>query len=103
MDRLVADPGFDPTFSQLIDFAGITKVALSHDEIYDLSSTHVFASDAKRAFVTTTMEQFGLARMFQSYRAAKGEAGIRVFTKMEEALAWLCLKAESSPGPTPAA
>ena len=103
MDRLAADPGFDPAFSQLVDFAGITKVALSHDEIYDLASTHVFAPDARRAFVTTTMEQFGLARMFQSYRAAKGETGIRVFTRMEEALAWLCLTAEDPPGPTPGA
>jgi hypothetical protein len=100
MDRLSADPEFDPTFSQLIDFAGITKVTLSHDEIYDLSSRHVFASDARRAFVTTTMEQFGLARMFQSYRAAKGETGIRVFTVMEEALVWLELKTGDPPGPT---
>ncbi len=103
MDRLSADPEFDLTFSQLIDFAGITKVALSHDEIYDLSSRHVFAPEARRAFVTTTMEQFGLARMFQSYRAAKGETGIRVFTLMEEALVWLEFKTEGPSGSTPAA
>jgi hypothetical protein len=101
MDRLSADPDFDPTFSQLIDFAGFTKVTLSHDEIYDLASRHVFAPDARRAFVTTTMEQFGLARMFQSYRSVKGETGIRVFMSMEEAIAWLGLNEDGPPGATP--
>ena len=102
MDRLSADPDFEPTFSQLIDFAGITKVTLSHDEIYDLASRHVFAPGAKRALVTPTMEQFGLARMFQSYRSVKGETGIRVFTRMEEALAWLGINEGDPPGATPA-
>ena len=103
MDRLSADPDFDPTFSQLIDFAGITKVSLTHDKIYDLAARHVFASDAKRAFVTVTMEQFGLARMFQSYRSAKGESGIHVFTDMKEAIAWLDVKEPGSGTPPPPA
>ena len=103
MDRLSADPDFDPTFSQLIDFAGITTMNLTHDEVYDLSSRHVFAADSKRAFVTSTMEQFGLARMFQSYRAGKGETGIRVFSNMEEAIAWLGLKEPDTQKPPPLA
>lgn len=102
-DRLSADPDFDPTFSQLIDFTGFTTMILTHDEVYDLSSRHVFAADSKRAFVTGTMEQFGLARMFQSYRAAKGETGIRVFSNMEEAVAWLGLKEPDTPRAQPSA
>ena len=98
MDRLLEDPDFDPAFSQLIDFSEITKVALTHDEIYELSGRHVFAPDARRAFVTSTAEQFGLARMFQSYRAAKGETGIRVFRDRAEALAWLGLGDPPPPG-----
>jgi hypothetical protein len=37
------------------------------------------------------MESFGLARMFEILRDAKGDEQIRVFTKMEEARAWLGL------------
>jgi len=48
-----------------------------------------------------TMEQFGLARMFQSYRSVKGETGIRVFMSMEEAIAWLGLNEDGPPGATP--
>ncbi len=89
MNRLSSDPAFHPSYSQLVDFRGIARVTLSHEDIYELSTRQVFLPDSKRAFVTAGAEQFGLARMFQSYRSAKGERGIRVFSDYEEAVAWL--------------
>jgi hypothetical protein len=49
----------------------------------------IFAPSAKRAIVVPDVELFGLARMFEILRDAKGDEGIRVFTKMEEAREWL--------------
>lgn len=99
MNRLANDPAFHPSFSQLIDFRGITKVTLSHEDVYELSTRQVFLPDSKRAFVTANTEQFGLARMFQSYRSAKGERGIRVFSSYEEAVTWLDPEGPAAPVP----
>jgi hypothetical protein len=33
--------------------------------------------------------QFGLARMFEMHRELRGEAGIRVFRTLDEALDWV--------------
>jgi hypothetical protein len=92
MDVLVRDPEFEGTFSQLVDFRDVTEVRLTHDEIFELAKRQVFSDTSKRAFVMANPMQFGLARMFQSYRAAKGERGIRIFTNAEDAVTWLDLE-----------
>jgi hypothetical protein len=89
MRRLKADKDFDPSFSQLLDFTGATEVSLTHDQIYELAAHPVFSNDSRRAFVTGKKVQFGIARVFQSYREARGERGIRVFSDMREAVEWL--------------
>jgi hypothetical protein len=91
MERLSKDPDFDPAFSQLADFRKVTAFELTHDQIYDLANRRVFADGAKRAFVTETPTQFGLARMFQTYLSSKGAQGIRIFSNIEEAIRWLDL------------
>ena len=89
MRRLQKEAGFDPSYSLLIDFRKATKIDLSHDEIVELSSIHVFSPESKRAYVVANPEQFGLARMFASYRSPKKQNVFRVFTDMAEAIAWL--------------
>jgi hypothetical protein len=89
MRRLQKDPDFDPSFSLLMDFREATKIDLSHDEIVELSAIHVFSPESRRAYVVANPEQFGLARMFASYRSPKKQSVFRVFTEMAEALAWL--------------
>ncbi len=89
MNGLLKDPEYSFSFSQRVDFRGITEVALSHNQIFDLASRSVFSPGAKRAFVTRGPVQCGLVRMFQTYRSARGEQGIRVFTDIEEAVRWL--------------
>jgi hypothetical protein len=89
MRRLQKEPGFDSGFSLLIDFREATKIDLSHDEIVELSTIHVFSPESKRAYVVANPEQFGLARMFASYRSLEKKHVFRVFTDMAEAVAWL--------------
>jgi hypothetical protein len=89
MRRLQKDPEFDPSFSLLIDFREATRIDLTHDEIVELSAIHVFAPESKRAYIVANPEQFGLARMFASYRSPKKESVFRVFTDLAEAVAWL--------------
>lgn len=92
MDTITRDPEFDHAFSQLVDFRGVTEVRLTHEEIFELAKRQVFSDTTKRAFVMANAMQFGLARMFQSYRGARGERGIRIFTNVEDALTWLDLE-----------
>ena len=99
MRRLQADPEFDPRFALLMDFREATAAELSHEEIVELSNFHAFTDESKRAYVVATPEQFGLARMFGSYRSLAKMDVYRVFTGMGEAIAWLDL--ESPPAPQP--
>jgi hypothetical protein len=55
----------------------------------ELSNIHVFSPESKRAYVVASAEQFGLARMFASYRSPKNAKVFQVFTDMDEAFGWL--------------
>lgn len=87
--RLLADPDFSPTFSQIADFARTTKLELKAVDVQALAARNIFAPTVRRAIVVADRETFGLARMFEILRDAKGEPGNRVFTKIEEALKWI--------------
>jgi hypothetical protein len=89
MRRLQKDPEFDTSFSLLMDFREATKIDLSHGEIVELSNIHVFSPESKRAYVVASPEQFGLARMFASYKSPTNKKVFQVFTDMEEAVEWL--------------
>jgi hypothetical protein len=101
MRRLLADPEFDPAFDLLMDFREAAAMELTHDEIVEMTNIRVFSDDSRRAYVVSTPEQFGLARMFSSYRVPGGSEAYRVFTDMGEALAWLDLGRSPAPPPGP--
>ena len=89
MESLAKDPDFQPTYSQLLDFTGTTKITLTHDQIFEVARRTMFSKGSKRAFVTANAYQYGMTRMFQSYRKMFGAETIHVFKSMEEALRWL--------------
>jgi len=89
---LLADPGFEPSFSQLFNFQSVTSVRLTSEEIRKLAETNVFLPHTPRAFVVSTDLTFALSRMFDSYRRIKGEEGIRIFRDLDEAVRWLGVK-----------
>jgi len=89
-DTLERHAAFDPTFRQLADFTGVTKVLLDAEEIRTVATRRVFSPGSRRAFVTATAEVFGLARMYSTYMELYGDVrDLRVFTDKEEALRWL--------------
>lgn len=88
-DKLLADPDFDPSFSEISDFTNVTQVAISPDELRRLAAFAVFAPQARRAFVAPADDKFGLGRMFVAHREVLGESGSAVFRSMQEALLWL--------------
>lgn len=94
MERLLAHPDFRPEFNQLMDFREVTEMTLSHAEIRQLALRTIFSPTSMRAFVVKGDLQFGIGRMFTTYREFEGEIGIVIFKEMKDALAWLSLEAE---------
>jgi hypothetical protein len=100
-ERLVADPDFDSSFSQLTDFTQFTKVDITADQVRIAAKKNIFSSRSRRAMVVKNDLQYGLARMFEIHRDSAGEVGIRVFRNLDEALDWVLPKdkvPEDAPG-----
>jgi len=91
MDRLSADPDFDPSFSQLADFREITEVEIEPEDVRQFAQRIIYSSSSRRAFLVKNDLQFGLARMFEIYRELNGETGIRVFRAFDDAMEWIVI------------
>lgn len=87
--RLVADPDFDPSCSQIVDCTAVTGIDLSPEDVRAVTAATIFSAHSRRAVVVATDEQLGFARMFKMMREAAGEYGIRVFRDRAEALRWV--------------
>lgn len=89
MDRISVDPDFDPNFSQLLDFTKVTEVGFGPQEVRVFAERNIFAPHARRAFLVQNDLHFALARMFEIHRELRGEIGIGVFRRLEEAMEWI--------------
>ena len=90
--RLVADPAFDSTFSQLVDARSVTSFEMNGYTIKRWAQEHVAAAGARRAIVMSRTTDLGLARMFQIYRELAGGAEeIQLFNDIDQAQKWLGL------------
>jgi hypothetical protein len=95
-DQLRKDPDFDPNFSQLSDLTHVTAMNITGAEMQELAERTAFSPKARRAVLASNDLAFRLARMFEQIREAKGDQGIRVFRKLEDALDWIVGKGESA-------
>jgi hypothetical protein len=91
-EKLLKNPDFDPSFSQLLDCTHVTKVELGPEDVRRLAQRSIFSSDARRAILVGSDLAFGLARMFVVFRETLGEKGVRVFRELDEALSWVLPK-----------
>src|SRR5256885_145293 len=82
--RLLADPAFDPTFSQLIDLRRMTDTTLELVELMSIAGSSVFRPGVRRAIVSTTPLQYGIARMFETLSEQHGQ-DVKVFRDSAEA------------------
>jgi hypothetical protein len=85
---LMDDPAFDPTFAQLSDMRGVTRIEVSPTTIRDLAVMRIFDPAARRALVVASDLQTGVGRMTTSY-AERGDQQIALFTSVAEAERWL--------------
>ena len=90
---VTTSPGWSPSFAHVLDFTGITQLALSHHDVERLARAEpIFAPDAPQILVARAGSvTFGLARMFQSY--SEGRRLVQVVDSMERALAVLAARA----------
>jgi hypothetical protein len=90
--KIRQDPAFDPGFSQLCDLTVVEEIQTSAPYLRELATQSIFSRGARRAFVTSQVFHYGLARMLQSFCEIEGTE-IGVFKTMTEAEAWLGLPA----------
>jgi hypothetical protein len=87
--QLSNDKDFDPSFSQLVDLTGVTAIGFTPDDVHGLAERSIFSPQSRRAFVAKRDLLYGLARMFELLREARGKDEIQVFRDRNEALEWL--------------
>jgi hypothetical protein len=97
MNRLQGHPQFRPEMNQIIDFCSVTEANLSHSELSFLARRTIFSARSRRAFVVASDLDFGLSRVFGTYRELQGEPGIRVFREMTQAMSWLDISVAADP------
>lgn len=51
MQKLLEDPDFDPTYSQIADFTQVTKMEFSAQDIHEPAQRSVFSPQLRRAFI----------------------------------------------------
>ena len=93
MLRMEADPRFNPDFNEIVDCRMFSHLDLSGQQISDLAGRSAFGPGSRRAFVVASELQFGLARMFATYRQMSGGQEVMVFRDMPSAISWLGLPA----------
>lgn len=94
--RVLSDHDFDPSFSQLADLTGVTKVNFSPDEVRMLAAKSPFSPQSRRAMVAENQMIFGLSKMYGILRNLGGDKLIRVFRTRSEALHWLLEKDQAA-------
>jgi hypothetical protein len=91
-ERLLKDPDFDPSFSQIVDCTRFSASGLEASDVRKLSEKSVFSPGSHRAFVVSSNLVFGFSRMFEMLREGAGENGIRVCRDLDEAVDWVLSK-----------
>jgi hypothetical protein len=91
-EKLFNDPGYDPSFSQLLDLSPVTQLEIEPEQVRRLAHTMVFSPDSRRAIVASNDVTFGSARMYGILCECAGETGVRVFRDRDEALNWVLAK-----------
>ena len=87
--KLVQDPDFDPTFSQLMDLTEVETFEVTINDVRKLAQPKIFSPESRRAILVSNDYAFGAARVFEALRDISGEKGIRVFRDLDEALDWI--------------
>ena len=88
-DQILKHPDFDPSFSQLANFARLTNTDINMADLQTFAHRDVFSIHSRRAIIVKSDLAFGFAKIFELYRQLAGARGIRVFRTHHEALNWI--------------
>jgi hypothetical protein len=88
-DQILKHSDFDPSFSQLADFARLTNTDINMADLQSFAHKDVFSIHSRRAIIVKGDLAFGFAKIFELYRQLAGARGIRVFRTHHEALNWI--------------
>lgn len=90
--ELANRPDFDPAFSHIIDFHGVTKANVSTEFLRDFAEEKsIFRRDAKQIIVAPAPHIFGLSRMTQILMQGQSP-NIKVVRSLAEACSALGIK-----------
>jgi len=95
-DRLLEDPDFNPSFSQLWNLTQVTEANFKAADVEMMARRDVFSRGSRRAIVVAKEDHYGLARMFQIHRELSGENGIRIFRNLDDGLDWIFSKGQAA-------
>jgi hypothetical protein len=88
-DQMSNDPEFDPSFSQVADFALLANTDVGLADIQTFAQRDVFSVHSRRAIIVKGDVAFGFAKIFELSRQLAGANGIRVFRDPDEAFDWV--------------
>jgi hypothetical protein len=92
---LKQDPGFSPSFRQLVDFSDVTSLHVTVDGVRTMVGLNPWGRGSRRAAIAPSDLAFGLARMYEALTQLEhGE--FQVFRTMSQAVEWLGLTAVQS-------
>jgi hypothetical protein len=82
---ITADPDFDPKFSEIVDLAGATRIAISEAMLTGMAGAHsIFSPSSVHVVVAPADLAFGLARRYQAL-ASKTRPNFVVVRSLPEA------------------
>ncbi len=85
------DPAFDPSFSELVDFSGVSEVRMDYAALRSWRAIDPFSTSSKRAFVIGSQNSvYGAARMYQIMRS--DEVRVEIVKTIGEASRYLAAK-----------
>jgi len=90
-DQMSSDPEFDPSFSQVADFAQLTNTDIGMRDVQTFAQRDAFSIHSRRAIIVKGDIAFGFAKIFELYRQMTGANGIRVFRNHDKAFDWILL------------
>ncbi len=87
--RLVADPGFNPDFDQLVECLVEDPPTLSREVISQAATNPIYSARSRRAIVAARDASYGVARMFSLLQPPG--CRVNVYRDLPTALEWLGL------------
>ena len=91
-EKLLKEPDFDPSFSQLVDLTQVTNLEFSSADVRRLAQKSSFSPTSRRAVLVSSDIVYGLSRMYEAFRSISGEKGVRIFRDLNGALEWVLSK-----------